>query len=195
LAEGVHVNRKIEALVGDVGQPFEYGNVFSRETVGGVERLRIALDQHHERCLRALTSGMTGPFQMLYILHTTRTGAELGRYESPELNAAAVQAFLDSFGPFLSEDSRHDFWIRAHDDNATIVWDRHDLIYAYGPLDAFESVLRDIGLRADTPPSIPDPHVHHYHAERDGDERAVLQAFDWIVKPLRESDVQFVESR
>ena len=107
----------------------------------------------------------------------------------------SVQAFLDSFGPFLSEDSRHDFWIRAHDDNATIVWDRHDLIYAYGPLDAFESVLRDIGLRADTPPSIPDPHVHHYHAERDGDERAVLQAFDWIVKPLRESDVQFVESR
>jgi hypothetical protein len=50
-------------------------------------------------------------------------------------------------------------------------------------------------VRPGAPPSIPDPHVHHYHPERDGEERAVLQAFDWIVKPLRESDVQFVESR
>ncbi len=47
-------------------------------------------------------------------------------------------------------------------------------------------------LRASAPPSIPDPHVHHYHPERDGEERVVLQAFDWNVKPLRESDVQFV---
>ena len=48
------------------------------------------------------------PFQLLYVLHTTRTGAELGRYESPELNSEAVRAFLDSFGRFLSEDARQD---------------------------------------------------------------------------------------
>jgi hypothetical protein len=139
-----------------------------------------------------MISQAIGPFQLLYVLHTTRTEADLGRYESPELDAEAVQAFLDSFGRFLSEDSRHDFWIRSHGDDATIVWDRHNLIYAYGPVDAFESVLRHLGLQAGAPPSIPDPHVHHYHPERDGDERAVLQAFDWHVKPLRDSDVQFV---
>jgi hypothetical protein len=186
------MGRKIEALVGDVQQPFEYGNVFDRELARGVERLRIALDADHDRCLRALTSYLTGPFHLLYVLHTTRTGAELGRYESPELNAAAVQEFLDSFGRLLSEDARQDFWIRSHGDDATIVLDRHNLIYAYGPLDAFESALRDLGVRKGAPPPIPDPHVHHYHPERDGDERALLQAFDWHVKPLRESDVQFV---
>ena len=54
---------------------------------------------------------MSGPFQRLYVLHTTRTGAELGRYESPELSTEAVQAFLGRFGRFLSEDGRHDFWV------------------------------------------------------------------------------------
>jgi hypothetical protein len=184
------LGRKIEALVGDVEQPFEYGNVFSREVVRGVSRLRIALDDAHGRCLWALTSLLIGPFQLLYVLHTTRTDAALGRYESPVLNVEAVEAFLDRFARFLSEDSRHDLWIRSHGDDATIIFDRHNLIYAYGPLDAFESRLRHLGVRAGSPPSIPDPHVHHYHAERDGDERAVLQAFDWVVKPLLESDVQ-----
>jgi hypothetical protein len=32
-----------------------------------------------------VASRLTGPFQLLYVLHTSRTDAELGRYESPEL--------------------------------------------------------------------------------------------------------------
>jgi len=105
-----------------------------------------------------------------------------------------VQTFLDSFGRFLSEDARHDFWIRSHDDDATIVLDRHNLIYAYGPLDTFEAALQTICSRATTPPLIPDPHVHHYHAAWDNDERRMIKAFDWRVSPLRESDVQFAAS-
>jgi hypothetical protein len=30
------------------------------------------------------------------------------------------------------------------------------------------SALRDLRVRKDAPPPIPDPHVHHYHPERDG---------------------------
>jgi hypothetical protein len=184
--------RKIQALVADVEQPFEYGNVFTREVVRGVERLRIALDTGHREFIWTVASRLTGPFQLLYVLHTSRTDADLGRYESPELNAEAVHSFLDRFGGFLSEDGRHDLWVRSHDDDATIVWDRHNLIFAYGPLDIFESALLKQGGRPGAPPSIPDPHVHHYHAERDADEHAVLHALNWHVKPLRESDVQFV---
>jgi hypothetical protein len=186
---------KIQALVADVQQPFKYGNVFTREVVRDVDRLRIALDDGHEEFIRTMASRLSGPFQLLYVLHTTRTGADLGRYESPELSAEAVQAFVGTFGRFLSEDARHDFWVRSHADDATIVWDRHNLIYAYGPLNDFQSALLHQGVRPGGPPSIPDPHVHHYHPERDGEETAVLHAFDWIVKPLCESDVQLVESR
>ena len=59
------------------------------------------------RSVSALADGPRGPFQLLYILHTTRTGAELGRYESSELTLSVVQDFLRQFGRFLSEDSRH----------------------------------------------------------------------------------------
>ena len=53
-----------------------------------------------------------------------------------------MEEFLREFGRFLCEDSRHDLWVRSHDDDATIVLDRHNVIYAYGPLDAFEAALK-----------------------------------------------------
>jgi hypothetical protein len=37
------------------------------------------------------------------------------------------------FGRFLSGESRFDLWVRSHDDDATIVLDHYNLIYAYGP--------------------------------------------------------------
>src|SRR5881227_1547998 len=70
------------------------------------------------------------------------------------IKPAAVHEFLDRFGRLLSEDARQDFWIRSHGDVATIVPDRHNLICAYGPLDAFESALHDLGVRKGAPPPI-----------------------------------------
>jgi len=186
--------RKIDALIGDVERPIDYGDVFIREVVRGVERLTIAVDHEPDRCVQLLSSRLTGPFQLLYVLHTSRTGAGLGRYESPELSAHEVQAFLNKFGRFLSEDARHDFWIRSHGDDATVVLDRHNLIYAYGPVEKFEPALKHVCTRTETSPLIPDQHVHHYHPEWDNAERLVLKAFDWLVSPLRESDMQRAES-
>src|SRR5262249_43812903 len=156
---------------------------------GGFERLKIGLNDGQDACVLALLGGLRGPFQLLFVLHTTRTGADLGRYESPELTATEVEAFVRRFGRFLSEDARHDFWVRSHGDDATIVLDRHNVIYAYGALDAFESALRSLGARAGETPAIPDPHVHHYHPEWDDTERALIGTFKWHVKPLRETDV------
>jgi hypothetical protein len=100
------VTVKIEALVGDIPRTLEYGNVFAREDVGGRARLRVGLNKAQDACLLALTSGLSGPFQLLHVLHTTRAGAKLGRYESPELSVAAVEEFLQQFGRFLCEDSQ-----------------------------------------------------------------------------------------
>jgi hypothetical protein len=182
--------RKIDSLVEAEVVPFEYGNTFERETVGGQDRLRIGLDEAQDACVRELATGLTGPFQLLYVLHTTRTGSEVGRYESPELSAARVHEFLHRFGPFLAQDARHDFWLRSHNDDATIVLDRHNIIYAYGPLARFEAALLGIGAIARGCPRIPEPHVHHYHQEWDESERDVLAALPWIRKALRESDIQ-----
>jgi hypothetical protein len=128
------------------------------------------------------------------LLHTTRTGAELGRYESPELTSADKEEFLNEFGRFFCEDSRHDLWVRSHDDDATIVLDRHNLIYAYGPLDAFEAALQSLGARKGEP-AVLGAHVHHYHPAWDEAERRILRSFEWDIKPLRPSAVQFDPDR
>ena len=109
--------------------------------------MTIGLDDLQDACIREFAAGLSGPFQLLYLLHTTRTGADLGRYESPELTAPQVSEFLGRFGSFLSQDARHDFRLRSHDDNATVVLDRHNVIYAYGPLGHFEAALLRIGAR------------------------------------------------
>jgi hypothetical protein len=185
------VTVKIQAVHDEIPETFEYGNVFGREEVGGVARLRAGLDEAQDSAVAALADVLRGPFQLLYVLHTTRTGAELGRYESPDLTAHAVQAFLRQFGRFLCEDSRHDLWLRSHDDDATIVLDRHNLIYAYGPLVAFEAVLKSLGVREAELPTVPNPHMHHYHEDWDHAEEEVLRHFDWHIKALRQADVQF----
>jgi len=179
---------------GDLPQPFAYGNVFAREKVGGRPRIRVGVDEAQDATVAALAGGLRGPFQLLYVLHTTRTGAELGRYESPELTNEDVEEFLREFGQFICEDSRHDLWVRAHDDDATIVLDRHNLVYAYGPLELFEQKLKSSGTRAGEP-AVLGAHVHHYHPTWDAMERRILRRFDWQISPLRPSDVQFDPER
>jgi hypothetical protein len=127
---------------------------------------------------------------LLYVLHTTRTGATLGHYESPALTVHDVHNFMHKFGRFLAEDARHDLWLRSHDDDVTMVLDRHNIIYTYGPIEHFESVLLNIGLHRSGLPRVPDLHVHHYHSEWDESEREILNALAWVRKPLRDVDVQ-----
>lgn len=75
------------------------------------------------------------------------------------------------------------------EDRATIVWDRHDLLYAYGPLEKFTAILREAGF-TDGVAAIPSPHVHTYHPEFHQDAAAVMKAFPWSTSPLRPEDEQ-----
>ena len=97
---------------------------------------------------------------------------------------------MAEFCEFLTNDGRHDLWLHSPGSDATLVWDRHDLIYAYGPLEQFRAVLKEGLLEAqvDGPPS---PHAHMYHAEYDESERRILRYFQWSRSPLLNGDEQF----
>jgi hypothetical protein len=45
-------------------------------------------------------------------------------------------------------------WLHSHDGNATIVLDRHNLIYTYGPLDGFERALIGAGVQRGELPQV-----------------------------------------
>ena len=69
-----------------------------------------------------------------------------------------------------------------------LVYDRHNVIYAYGPLERFIAALESEGLTESKEVRFPVPHAHHYHAEFDVDERSVLKNEEWTLSPLHPGD-------
>jgi hypothetical protein len=129
------------------------------------------------------------PYHLLYVLHTPRGEAQPGRYQSPALSLSDVRDFLVRFSPFLSGDARFDLWAHSPSDSGTIVWDRHNQLFAYGPIERFSTALRSLGFTTGQT-SVPSPHEHHYRAEFDNLAKDLVGAFNWSHSPLREEDKQ-----
>lgn len=160
-----------------------------REVVGQKPKILAGVPGGDPLVFRQLMDCLNPPYFLLYLLHTPRGEGEPGRYQSGQLSAQTALDFLDRFGNFLRADGRHDFWLHSPSDQATIVWDRHNLIHAYGPTDAYAKVLSELGFAAGEP-AVPHPHIHSYRAEFDDDARAVLETLEWRYAPLRPEDEQ-----
>lgn len=179
---------KFGALRGDEDVPYAYPDVWERARTTGPDRLVVAPSRDHVGWLLRLARTWPGEFGLLYVLLVSRTDREPGRYQAPRpLDFAELEAFLAEFGPFLSTDGRHHLWIASTRTDGLLVYDQHDVIYAYGPLDDYVGILRDAGLR-EGPVRFPAPHTHHYHAENDAAEAALLSRWEWIRTPLRPGD-------
>lgn len=150
--------------------------------IAGVPKGDVTIFEHLFQCLEP-------PYYLLYVLHTPRGEGEPGRYQSPQLSTEQVTAFLSRFRAYLSADARYDIWIHSSADQATIVWDRHNQLFAYGPIDRFANELRSLGF-SEGEPIVPSSHAHYYRREFDHDSRNVLQAFDWSFSPLHPEDQQ-----
>jgi hypothetical protein len=69
-----------------------------------------------------------------------------------------------------------------------VVYDNHNLLYAYGPLEPFEAILRKNSLQEAPEVTLPEPHVHHYNAEFDGLVADLMSYWPWKRFSLQESD-------
>jgi hypothetical protein len=167
---------------------YRHSNTFVTEKTSGPDRLVIGAADPL-LLLSELTSLLSPTFFVLYILHTSRCSLSLARYQSPPLERDELECFIREFRDFLAEDGRHDLWIHSPASKSTLVWDRHNVIHAYGPLERFRSAL--VNLRFDEGEVVvPDPHVHYYHAQHDENEFKILSHFEWRSSPLRPEDLQ-----
>jgi hypothetical protein len=153
------------------------------------ERIVAGVPDGDPSILEHLIECLESPYHLLYILHTPRGEAQPGRYQSPALSLTHVKAFLSRFAPFLSGDARFDLWAHSPNEQATLVWDRHNQLFGYGPVDRLSSKLLSLGFTHGNP-DIPAPHQHHYRAELDGLATEVLAAFNWSYSPLQPGDEQ-----
>jgi hypothetical protein len=136
----------------------------------------------------ALAGVLDDPLFVLFVLQINRTDAKCGRYQSPMLEHAQAESFLTRFGAFLEQDARHNVWLGQVEGPGMLVYDEHNVIYAYGPLDDFVEVLAERGFsEGDT--SLPFPHGHPFHAEFDDEERAITSVPDfWVRTDLQPQD-------
>jgi hypothetical protein len=180
---------KLGSMLGESITPYRYSKRFKIEKTTGPDRLCIGAAEAQVSLLWKLAFSLPAPYYVLYVLHTSRCGSELGRYQSPALDFHALNGFMAEFCEFLTDDARHDLWIHSPESGATLVWDRHDLVYAYGPLERFRAVLKE-SLQEGNVDGPPYPHVHMYHAEYDDSERELLRHFEWSRSPLLAGDEQ-----
>jgi hypothetical protein len=169
---------------------WNYGNVWATEiTRGGGNRLVIAPATGQINILEAFLEAMTGPLWMLYVLVVPRGQGEPGRYQSPEPQSeGSIRTFLQEFSDFLQKDGRHNVWIASESGSEMLIYDRHNVIYGYGPLSSWRHALAAKGFSEVPNVFFPSPHSHHYHPSFDLEEERLLSYWDWQRTPLTQSD-------
>jgi hypothetical protein len=170
----------------DVAWSFEPS--YARQVVGGVERLVIAPGAAPVGLLRELLALLPEPVWVLYVLITPRSEAAAGRYQSATPHTRKeVLALLERFEDYFASDGRHNLWLAAPP-AGQLVLDRHEVIYAYGPMAEIVGRLKEKNFSDVEMIRVPVPHSHHFHEELDGEERAVLEYWEWVQSELQETD-------
>jgi hypothetical protein len=167
--------------------PYEYPDVWAIENTTGPDRLVIATKSHYVRLLLELARFMDAPYGVLYVLTVPRGGGEAGRYQHPSrLSFDELELFLYTHQELLEQDARNSIWIQSA--SGLLVYDLHNVIYAYGPLESFKATLNASSLHEIQDVRFPSPHTHRYHFQHDETQANILREVDWIVSPLRPGD-------
>jgi hypothetical protein len=167
---------------------WNYEPSYARQVVGGVERLVIAPGAAPIEFVRELLPLLPEPVWVLYVLITPRSDAPAGRYQSATPHPREeVLALLDRFESYLTTDGRHNLWL-ATPPAGQLVLDRHEVIYAYGPVAEIESRLKTKAFTETDMIRVPVPHSHHFHEELDAEEHEILAHWEWMHSELQETD-------
>lgn len=167
---------------------FFYPNIWNIEKFSGTERLIIAPESGQIDLIIELSQILPEPFGILYVLGVPRGGNEEGRYQNKQpVSRAEMEAFLNNFREFFENDARHHIWIVSLPSKSMFVYDKHNVIYAYGELEKFKQILIENDL-TQSDVIFPEPHIHSYNPKFDADETRVLTYAEWIKFPLAKGD-------
>ena len=181
---------KLSYLSGTQWTEHSYAPVFAElSTNDGGQRIIAGVPGGDALPFEQVVLAIEPPYYLLYVLHTPRSEGDSGRYQSPELSPQEFRSFMAQFGAYLSSDARFDLWAYSPSEQATVVWDRHNQLFAYGPLEKFATRLKALGFYAGQA-EVPVPHQHHYRQEFDVQAAQLLAALEWSHSPLRPEDEQ-----
>jgi hypothetical protein len=170
--------------------PHDYGNLYFVEPCGTGDRLVIGPSKDHVELLIELAAELKGnPWFVLYVLLVPRLGKrQPGRYQSePFQDHFSLATFMRGFRAFFEGDGRHHVWIASAQNDGVLVYDQHNVIFAYGPLERFKALLSSRGFR-ECEFWFPCPHAHGYAPENDAEEERLMADVEWKHFPMAPDD-------
>jgi len=171
--------------VHSIPTPYSYPHVFMEEEYRGGIRLKIAPSARHIDLLLALSDALPEPFFILYVLLIPHDKTREGRYQSLRaFNRAELREFFTRFGEFFEEDGRHHVWICSGTDRSLLVYDKHNYITAYGPLEQYKGACVQNGLE-ERSFSVPVPHVHMYPPQYRSTLESLMNSLPWTYSDLK----------
>lgn len=176
---------KLSRLVGNEWVEYTFPPVFAFQG----ERIVSGVPGGDPGVFERLVTSMSEPIMLLYILHTPRGEAEVGRYQSPELSMKDFRSFVAKYHAFLKGDARFDIWAHSQLSQATVIWDRHNELFGDGPIQHFATDLSALGFTEGVVHRL-EAHQHHYREELDHLARQLIVEYAWIYSPLRPEDEQ-----
>jgi hypothetical protein len=186
VAEGLS---KFSWLSRDIPGEFAHPDLWASEDLGRFRRIAIGASKAEIPLMLSLCRDLDGPFMVMYVLVASRLGNEEARYESDEVfTHRELETFLLRFRDFFEQDGRHHVWIISKGGDGQLIFDNHNVIYAYGRVERFERRLVASGFEVGEV-EIPFPHEHNYHAEFDTAEEELLNFWPWTKFPLQSVDL------
>lgn len=127
-------------------------------------------------------------FFVLYLLLLSHSGRPPGRYASPPFSSIYdLRGFLSSFADFFDSDGRHHVWVAAAESPDLLVYDQHNVIFAYGGIDRFDAALKREGYR-EKEFWFPSPHTHSFPPANASREEELLTRYAWHYSSLQPGD-------
>lgn len=168
---------------------FDYGNTYEIEKTISYQRIKIGPSSDQIDLILKLSETMKPPFFILYVLVIKRLNNNPGRYQSSLIeDREELISFLHQYREFFESDGRHHIWLSSIDDSGMLIYDQHNVIYAYGNSKKYTAILKEQGFKEQIT-SFPAPHVHFYHPDNDKFEEELLRSEDWTYFPLAENDL------
>lgn len=165
-----------------------YGNHFVVESGNGWSRLRIGPDRDHIRLIDRLSEKWSTPeYYLLYVSLVSHTGKKPGRYQSPILPKDDLDVFLYSNKDFLEKYGGQHLWVGNPKGSDLLIYDQHNIIFAYGDIAGYREVLAAENFREGTF-SIPCPHSHSFDSSLTQFEDDLFSYFDWGYSELQDGD-------
>ncbi|HYE07406.1 MAG TPA: hypothetical protein VEL07_17960 [Planctomycetota bacterium] len=178
---------KQTTVVAPIETPLRFLDLIDWEELTGASRLRIG-PRHAIETMGRLAAMLQPPLAMVYVLLEARGGHAVGRYRSPPIAThAELQRVLDGFRRFFEGDARHHLWIVPTQGTASLVLDRHGMLFAYGDLPAYE---RKLAMHNFTKGRVhvPRNHSHCFDPAMNEFEAELLELWPWQRSPLRDGD-------